>query len=367
MAAEEIRRGFQERIDREMDDQDAAAMREIGGQAVQSVIQLIEETENVTVGWQVDAAAKKTHLDINFTAVEGTELAGQMALITDAVSSFAGFMVPGAALTFHSHGTSTEREVQQLLAVLKRLRAEAMKGIDKDDNLNNDQERQTAKDIVSQLLDIAEDTVRAAKVDCGGALVLKPDSLCLAVGGYVSDGQQLADALQRLAQLAAQKDPKFPGIEFNAETYRGVSLHKAGIPLRKGTEQVRRVLGDPMSVVLGTGKESAYVAFGQDAEQLLKSVLDGSIESKDQQLPPGELRLSLRPALEFAVAAEQNQVVEAALAAVNAYDGGDSISLTVAPIERGCVVRLEVEEGVLKAIGGAVKARNQRQRQRQSL
>jgi hypothetical protein len=181
-----------------------------------------------------------------------------------------------------------------------------------------------------------------------------------AIGGFVSDGQKLADAIQRLAKLAAEKDANFPGIDFDSESYQGVSLHKAAIPLRRGNDQVRSVLGDPMSVILGTGAESVYVAFGQDAEKLLKDVLDGSLEKSEQKLPPSELRLSLQPALEFAAAAEQNQVVEAALAAVKAYEGGDSISLSVEPFERGCAVRLEVEEGVLKAIGGAVKARNQR-------
>ncbi len=360
MAAQQIRQGFQDRLDQELDDQDAVAIQEIGGQALQSVVQLIEETDNLTVGWEVDAAAKTTYLDVNFTAVQGTELAGQMALITHAASSFAGFLMPGAALTFHSHATSTEADVEQALAMLARLRVEAMKGIDKDDNLVDDQERQTAKDIVNQLLDIAVDTIKAAKTDLGGTLVLQPGSMAVAAGGFVSDGEQLADALQKLAKLAEAKIPDSPVFTFNAETYQGVTLHKASKPLRTGNEQVRQVLGDPMSIVLGTGKQSVYIAFGQDAEQLLKDILDGSIENKDQQFAPGQLRLSMAPALKFAAAAEQNPAVQAALEAIEAYGDTDGISLTVVPIERGFAVRLQVEEGVLKAVGGAIKARNQR-------
>ena len=361
MATEQVRKGFEQRLDEELDDQSAAAMRKLGPQAVKAIVQLIDEADKLTLGWQVDAGEKKTYLDLKFTAVEGTQLAAQMSLIKDGKSAFSGFGLPGAALTFHAHGTSTDAEVQQALALVDQVRVQAMKGIEKDDNLVNDQERQTAKGIINQLLDVVDETIKAAKTDLGGVLVLKPGSLALAAGGFVADGPQVADALKKLANLARSKDPNFPGVNFDVETYRGVTFHTASIPLRTGQEEVRQVLGDPMSVVLGTGNESAYVAFGQDALELLKSVLDGSKESADAMLPPGEFKISLTPVLEFAAAADDDPGLQAALEALQAHDGGDSISLSVVPIEHGCAVRLQFEEGVLKAIGGAIKARNRPQ------
>ena len=361
MAVQQIRKGFEQRLDEEMDDQSAAAMRQLGPQAVEAIVQLIDEADKLTIGWEVDIEEKKTYLDLKFTAIEGTQLAAQMSLIKNGKSLFSGFGLPGAALTFHAHGTSTDAEAQQALKLVDQIRAQAMKGIDKDDNLNNDQERQTAKDIINQLLDVADETIKAAKTDGGGVLVLKPGSLALAAGGFVADGPQLADALKKLAKLAQSKDPNFPGVNFDVETYRDVTFHTVSIPLRTGQEEVRRVLGDPMSVVVGTGKESAYVAFGQDASELLKSVLDGSKQSADTDLPPGELKISLTPVLEFAASADDNAGLQAALEALQAYDGSDTISLSVVPIEHGCAVRLQFDEGVLKAIGGAIKARNRPQ------
>jgi hypothetical protein len=236
-----------------------------------------------------------------------------------------------------------------------------MKGIEKDDNLSNEEERQTAKDVINELLDVADETIKAAKSDGGAVLVLKPGTLALAAGGFVADGQKIAAALKKLAKLGQSKDPNFPDVNFDAETYQGVTLHTADIPLRTSQEEIRRVLGDPMSVVIGTGAESAYVAFGQDAAGLLKSVLDGSGQSADSQLPPAELKLSLTPVLEFAAAADDNPGLQAALAALKDHDGSDDISLRIVPIEDGCRVRLQFEDGVLKAIGGAVQARNRGQ------
>jgi hypothetical protein len=327
---------------------------------VTSLTQLIQETDRVTLGWEVDKAGKKTYLDVNFTAVEGTELAKQMALVQEAKSAFAGFLLPDAALTFHGHGQSSDAEVEQVTAMLAQLRGQAMKGIDQDGNLSNDEERQTAKTVVNELLDVADATVKAAKMDCGAALVLKPGSLGFVAGGFVADGQKIAEAVKKLAGLAATKDPNFPGVNFDAETYEGVKFHTAKIPMRTPNEQVRTILGDPMELVIGTGKQSAYVAFGKDPSRLLKSVLDASSSDSGKNLPPSQLRVSLSPVLAFVAAADPNPQIKAALEAAKEYAGNDAISLTSTPIKNGCAVRLEVEEGVLKAIGGAVKGAQQR-------
>jgi hypothetical protein len=244
--------------------------------------------------------------------------------------------------------------------MLGQLRGQAMKGIDQDGNLSNDDERQSAKAIVNQLLDVAEATVKAAKMDCGATLVLKPGALGFVAGGFVADGEKLADAVKKLAGLAAKKDPNFPGVNFDAETYEGVTFHTAKIPVRTPNEQVRTILGDPMELVIGTGKQCAYVAFGKDPSRLLKNILDASAADSGKNLPPSQLRVSMSPVLAFVAAADANPQVKAALEAAKEYAGSDAISLTSTPIKNGCAVRLEVEEGVLKAIGGAVKSAQQR-------
>ena len=72
------------------------------------------------------------------------------------------------------------------------------------------------------------------------------------------------------------------------------------------------------------------------------------------------MRLSLTPILAFVAAADSNPQVKAALEAAKQYAGSDAISLTAIPIKNGCAVRLEIEEGVLKAVGGVVKSAQQR-------
>ena len=97
------------------------------------------------------------------------------------------------------------------------------------------------------------------------------------------------------------------------------------------------------------------MAFGKDPSRLLKNVLDASSSDSGKQLPPSQLRVSLSPILAFVAAADSNPQIKAALEAAKEYAGSDAISVTSTPIKNGCAMRLEVEEGVLKAIGGAVK------------
>jgi hypothetical protein len=356
MAIRELRKGFQERLEEEVDDEKAAEIaRKIGERWVEEFVRLVEETEQVTLGWEVDADAQKTYLDVSVTAVEGTKLAKEMATVKDEKSAFAGFFQPGAAATFHAAGRSADTDEEMMLLLLEVLRDEMMNGINEDDNLVNDEERETAKDIVGRFLKIAEQTVKARTVNLGGTLVLKPDSLAAAVGGFVADGESLEAAIGDLWKFAKKKDPDTLDVTVETQTHQGVKLHTTKIPLDDQKAKAREVLGDPLEVVLGIGKQAVYLSFGKDSTDLLKQVIDKSLEDTETKFAPAELNIALTPILEFASSIEDDPGVQAALALLKEADGKDRISLKVMPIRRGVSVRLEIEEGVLSAAGEAAK------------
>ena len=139
-----------------------------------------------------------------------------------------------------------------------------MKGIDADKNLNTDEERDKAKAIIGQFLQVAEDTVKGGKSDAGAVLLLKPKSLSFGVGGLVADGNKLAGALKDLVAFAKDKSVPLPEVKFDAEKHAGVTFHTVSIPLQTSKEEAQVLLGDPLQVVVGTGAKSAYLAFGQD-------------------------------------------------------------------------------------------------------
>ena len=356
MAVQQLRKGFNESIENVRDDKAAEIGRKLGEGWVDAFITLVEDTEAVTLGFEIDAESQTTHIDITVTAVEGTKLAEEMATVEEANSAFAGFLLPDAAATFHAAGKSAETDVEQMLLLLDVIREEAMKGIEEDDDLDNDDERDTAKAIVGQFLDIAEQTVKARTVNCGGVLVLKPNSLAAALGGFVSDGDALEQAIGELWGFAKEKDPNVRNLDVDTQTHRGVKLHTINVPLKDQKEEAREVLGDPLEVVLGVGEKSVYLAFGKESTDLLKQILDKSAEDAGGKFAPGEVNVSLTPILEFAASIDDNPGVQTALESLKAADGKDNITLTVMPAKRGVTLRFAVEEGVISAAGEAGKA-----------
>ena len=239
--------------------------------------------------------------------------------------------------------------------MLQLLRGEAMKGIESDKNLHTDQERDKAKAIVGQLLQVAEDTVKGGKSDAGAVLLLKPKSLSFGVGGLVADGTKLADALKDLVAFAKDKAAPLPEVKFDAEKHAGVTFHTASIPLQTSKEEARVLLGDPLQVVVGTGAHSAFLAFGQEPLELLKKVIDQSASGASKPLPPGQLTIALTPILELAASMNDNPALKTTLDSLKQTPGEDRILISTMPVDRGLTVRLQLEAGVVKVIGEAAR------------
>lgn len=356
LAVQQLRKGFTESIENVPDDKAAEIGRKLGEGWIDAVVTLVEDTEAVTLGFEIDAESQTTYIDLSITAVEGTKLANDMSLIKEEKSAFAGFLLPDAAATFHVTGASADTDVEQMLMLLDVLREEAMKGIEEDADLANDEERATAKAIVGKFLTVAEQTVKAKTVNCGGVLVLKPNSLAAALGGFVADGKMLEEAIGELWDFAKKKDPNTPDLKIDTQTYKGVKLHTTNVPLKDQKEEAREVLGDPLEVVLGIGEQSVYLAFGKDSTALLKSVLDKSIEDAEKTFTPVEINVALTPIMKFAASMEENPGVQMALESLKKAGGKDNITLTAIPATRGVTLRFAVEEGVISAAAQAGKA-----------
>ena len=66
-----------------------------------------------------------------------------------------------------------------------------------------------------------------------------------------------------------------------------------------------------MDVVVGTGEQSVYLAFGKNPQQALEKVLDRSQENANQEMLPAEMSVALKPILRFAAALDSNPAVKA--------------------------------------------------------
>ena len=307
------------------------------------------------MGLSIDTEAEQIFLEGSATAKAGTELAGKMALLADAKSAFTGFLIPDAAATLNFSQKMAPDDVEQMLGMLKMAREQALKQIDNDSKLPDQNARTAAKDIVGALLDIVKDTVQKGKIDGGAALVLDADAdeVQFVAGGLVADGKKLEATLKKLVELA-KNEPDFPGVKFNADSHKGVSFHTIKVPI--DDPYAAKILGEELEIVIGTGKSSVFVGVGDDTITLLKEVIDNSAANGNMPVPPMQFSLSIGPILKFAATVDDNPQVAALAAASEKVEGNDHIIVTAKPIERGLSYRVEIEQGILKIIGEAAKA-----------
>ena len=362
MVISEIKEGFERTVASEQDEDKRRAQKEIGGRVIDRIVRFADEADQLTVGWGTASEEGKTYLDFSATALAGTTLADEIDSAVTMKSDFAGFLIPDAAATFHFAAPVLEDDIEQTVLMLNAARDKALEAIDKDENLQSDEARVTAKDIVGSLMNVLRKTIEAGKLNGGAALVLEPQNINFVAGGFVADGKTVENDLKRLVELAKQtKDNSGIEVKFDVATHGGVALHTIVVPVPAHEEDARKVLGDKMVAVVGTGATSVYFAFGNDSMELLKQVIDGSVAA-NAKTSPMTLNVALTPILEFAASVDDDPIVAGLAEALKNSQGKDHVAISSKAIPRGVAYRVEVEEGVLQLIGQAAKLKNAQDR-----
>lgn len=186
--------------------------------------------------------------------------------------------------------------------------------------------------------------------------MLDAKTIDFAAGGLVADGKAIEDSFKRLIELA-KNEPDFPTVKLNSGSHGGITFHSVTAPIPDSEKEARDILGDKVNIVLGTGPKAVYIAFGKNAESLLKQVIDKSAQDGSISVPPMQLNVALLPILKFAASVDPNNEIVPELVKVLEKSGKDKINFTSKPIKNGSNLRIQVEEGVLQIIGaGAQKA-----------
>ncbi len=355
MALAKINEGVAQQIENsgnQLGAEEAALQQNLVKAQVRQWETMINEIDELTIGWLIDRKEERTYIDVSTTAVPGTKTADQMAALKDMQSDFAGFVMPGAAATLHAVGELAEADIEQFVAMINPLRESAKKEIDEDDDLPNDEAKQAAKSLVDQLFTVLEETVREGKADVGAALILENQTMTVLSGFRVADGAKLEKSVKDLVKLAEQ-DPDFPGIKFNAATEGDVNFHSMEIPV-PNEEAARDVFGEQIDLIVGIGPKAAYFGFGEGCLSGLRGAIRTSAQATGAAAPM-HLNLALGQIMRFAAGFEDNPMVAAVATALEANKGRDNVVITGKAIPNGAQYRFEVQDGVLKALGQATQ------------
>ena len=313
----------------------------------------LNEIDQLTIGWKVDQSSKNTYLEVSATALEGTSAAKQVAMLTDIRSDFSGFLSPDAAFMFQFAGKLHADEIQQAVVMMETVRQSARREIEKEKGLPDAQARETARELVDGLFEVAKKTIQSGKFDGAVAVRLAPQRMTAVLASYVADGNQLERSLKQLVDLA-KDDPQFPGVKFNADEHAGVRFHTMSINVPED-EDARQVFGDTLDLAFGIGPKSVYLAVGQNGLSELKDAIDRSVATADTVVPPFQMKVALGKIFRFVSTVEENLFFTTLADALEPSHGKDHILITGKPVSNGMTYRLEIEEGVLRAIGQAGK------------
>jgi hypothetical protein len=325
-------------------------------QAFQALEKLSKELDNVIIGVGMDAHSKALYLDFEARGVDGSDLAKKFATLKDAKTDFAGFALPGAAMTMLSSGECDDEDAEMSKAQISNLKKAIDKSLDDNDRLGD--KRDLLKGLVGDFFDVAMKTIDLKKNDGGMSIVLDDGPLMIA-GGRIAGGVKLEKTLKKLVKELSGDEPKLAELakllKFDAETYEGVKFHVATIPVPD--PKAAAIFGESVQIVLGTSESTVYFGAGKDPVEALKKAIDASKSSAGKSINPVDMVISAAPIAKFFAKvipkeedARAKKIASKAAAVLAKAEGKDHISMTVKAIPNGTKLRLSVESGVSKAI-----------------
>ncbi len=315
-----------------------------------------KELDTLVIGLGIDADSKSLFLDIETRAVDGTELATKCAAMKNVKSNFAGFALPGAAMTMLAAGKSDDDTVAQGKEMLAKVKEGAAKQLDDNEGLS-DKQKELGKQLLNDALDVARQTMELKKSDCGMSVVLD-DNPSFIVGSLIAAGDKLDATFKKLVKEIITDKPEVESmIKLNAETYDDVKFHVVTIPVPAA--EAKAVFGDAVQIVIGVSESRLYFGAGKDPIAALKKAIAASKESPDKSITPMEMAISAGPIAKFVAKAtpdtnpsdaQAKKVAGKIAEQLAKMPGKDKVTMTVKPIENGVQMRLNVESGVIKTL-----------------
>lgn len=366
VALNALRSGMQQGLERgdEESDEDYEQRVELAESQVDQLSNLIEELDEFTIGWSLDAETESTFLDIVLTALSGTDMAMALDSYGDQPSTFPGFFDGEAAAgligTSQSQPELLEKQRPQLESQIEVFRTQIDQAIDEQDEFPGEEDRTKLKAAATDLLDAYEALVFDGRGEAAASLTTNEGEGLAAMGAiYVPTPDKVEAALKNLASVLESK-PQFPGMQWDADEHAGVRMHLLSMPLPPEAAAVSPLLGDKIEIALGFAEKAVYFGVGRNAIDQIKTGFDDSRARDGEETPPLEGFISVGQMVEaFLPMADANSkpIMQLVLDAINEQpEGTDHVRLSGTEVESGVRLRYEAESGVLKAAAAAAAA-----------
>lgn len=348
-----LRQGFEQAMSRQS-GQDGASPREYANESMDQLEQMIQQTDELMLGLDIDSKGKRIVMDVSFSAVPGTKLANTFAGQQPIPSAYSMVVREDAAGYYHAATSISAETAQDARAGIDSMLKMLSEAVQKSDKLN-DADAKDVTEVVNRIAELVVASYEEGKFDAGALLLTDADSLKFVMGGFVADGGEAAAILKDIASKVEGRGdaPKF---EFNRETYQGVNLHviEADVPAKD--DELRKVFGDTVRVHVGTAEKSVYAALGDQSLPLMKKMIDEAATpaaAADADLVRFEV--NLMPILQYAQSVEANDDIAAMIDALSRADDAGTLRASTQSTGPGQMTRVVIGDGLLRAVGGAIR------------
>lgn len=353
-AIEQIRIGFERGMAEQagQSEEEQARAKEMGEASVEQLARLISDTDQMIFGWSISKEEQRTFMDGGVQFREGTDLAKQSEAAANVTSDYTGFILPDAAAKFRFTSEIPEGDRELVKNNFRNSMDQAVTQMEQSGDLPPEAEG-LLKEILGTISKAMEDTIDEGIFDGGGSVSVAENTLRVLIGGRIASGSDLADGFK---QAAGKLPDGAPEIDFDYDTYKGVTLHKVAIPVKIADPAAREALGDSLNVVIGTAEKSFLLAMDPEGDSLVKKVIDQAETKKGVKVAPFESVVHLNDILTYAQSISPNSILDNVIGVMAEYSENDKVEVTSRLIARGAVYRLSIDEGVLRGVGTAARS-----------
>ena len=350
----QMRTGFEQAMEAQsgdLSDAEIEANRVQGEQAMKSLEEAITGTDRFVFGLGVHPKEKNITIDFGAQMVEGSKMAKQLGAMKSMMSKISGYIGDSNMISAKTMTLLAPEDAAQMQASIDQGKIAIYKQI--DDQINNPAVSAKVKEYVDRLIKILNESSSEGAVEA--ALNVTADPALNAIAAFtLADGAKVEALAQDLANEATNAGAPI-SVKLMSGKHQGSNLHNISVPLPyNADDKLRKLVGDDVKIAIATAPKSVYLSVGKNAEASLKAALDAAVGNKNVAGVPIRGRLSMSQLLNLVQSVESNPVIDGMLNALNS--GDDMIMYDSKIIDRGGVNRITIQDGVIKAAAGGVRA-----------